>query len=488
MPLPSRSPVGTRATRERRRSSRLRVRAHRQTFQSAAVAPGATRPGADSAEVDGRGLDDLCRAAGGAVVRPVQVRVRDHQVGRRRTPLGQSPRWCAHPRPASRRTADETAVDGRPDALVGLRARDDDPPDTARPPAPLRARCPRTRRRSSSARAPPPRRACQLGDVLPAVAAVRRGCRPSAGSTPPAPARRAPGRRGGGSWRPPHPGDERRRSRRSARRSPAAPSRVVLRVSSSMPPLRRDATPRCTVRCARLGSPCDEHPGRHQGRGLVRARPRRGRVHGVAFVDVDMTELTQPRRCSPSARSRNVRFNVSEHTDSAFVNCRFSRCNFFDATFAPVQAHRQHLRRLRVRPAQGGGRQLVVRRALRRGTAAGPTSTGCGCARPTCRARAARARRSSDATCRRRAFDRRRLQRGQPAGQRPRRHRPADGHAHGTRRSTSARRSRSSRRSGWSSVSRSDRRDARRSDTPATADDSGVILVSGRPPPSPGRA
>jgi fluoroquinolone resistance protein len=53
----------------------------------------------------------------------------------------------------------------------------------------------------------------------------------------------------------------------------------------------------------------------------------------VAFVGVDLTEATT-RGCSfTECTFRDVRFNVSLHTDTAFVNCAFMGCNFFDARF-----------------------------------------------------------------------------------------------------------------------------------------------------------
>src|SRR6185437_16722330 len=53
----------------------------------------------------------------------------------------------------------------------------------------------------------------------------------------------------------------------------------------------------------------------------------------VAFLDVDMTELSSTGAVFTDCTFTNVRFNVSKHTESAFVNCTFSRCNFFDASF-----------------------------------------------------------------------------------------------------------------------------------------------------------
>ena len=56
----------------------------------------------------------------------------------------------------------------------------------------------------------------------------------------------------------------------------------------------------------------------------------------VKFVDLDMTEITNNGAVFTECTFRNTRFNASIHTDSAFLNCTFSGCNFFDATFAPM--------------------------------------------------------------------------------------------------------------------------------------------------------
>ncbi|MFI6514408.1 pentapeptide repeat-containing protein [Spirillospora sp. NPDC050679] len=65
------------------------------------------------------------------------------------------------------------------------------------------------------------------------------------------------------------------------------------------------------------------------------SRDLSGEEHeAVLFVDVDMTEASGRGAVFSDCTFRGVRFNVSEHTDSAFLNCTFVRCGFFDATFA----------------------------------------------------------------------------------------------------------------------------------------------------------
>ncbi len=54
----------------------------------------------------------------------------------------------------------------------------------------------------------------------------------------------------------------------------------------------------------------------------------------VAFLDVDMTELTNAGGVFDECTFRDVQFNASTHTDAAFTNCTFTHCSFFDATFA----------------------------------------------------------------------------------------------------------------------------------------------------------
>jgi fluoroquinolone resistance protein len=53
----------------------------------------------------------------------------------------------------------------------------------------------------------------------------------------------------------------------------------------------------------------------------------------VALVDVDMTEASSRGADFFECHFRGVRFNASVHEDSAFVNCTFTRCTFFDVTF-----------------------------------------------------------------------------------------------------------------------------------------------------------
>ncbi len=53
----------------------------------------------------------------------------------------------------------------------------------------------------------------------------------------------------------------------------------------------------------------------------------------VAFVDLDMTEVENDGAVFTECTFRRARFNVSRHSNAAFVNCTFSGCNFFDASF-----------------------------------------------------------------------------------------------------------------------------------------------------------
>ena len=54
---------------------------------------------------------------------------------------------------------------------------------------------------------------------------------------------------------------------------------------------------------------------------------------GIAFIDVDMTEVVDVGSVFEDCTFRGVRFNVSTHTNAAFLRCTFSGCSFFDATF-----------------------------------------------------------------------------------------------------------------------------------------------------------
>ncbi len=58
----------------------------------------------------------------------------------------------------------------------------------------------------------------------------------------------------------------------------------------------------------------------------------------VAFVDIDMTELTSKGTIFTKCSFRGVRFNASRHASSAFLNCSFHRCTFFDAAFVDCKA------------------------------------------------------------------------------------------------------------------------------------------------------
>lgn len=54
----------------------------------------------------------------------------------------------------------------------------------------------------------------------------------------------------------------------------------------------------------------------------------------VAFVEVDLSEVVTEGALFEECVFQGVRFNVSEHRASAFVNCVFTRCSFFDAAFS----------------------------------------------------------------------------------------------------------------------------------------------------------
>ena len=57
------------------------------------------------------------------------------------------------------------------------------------------------------------------------------------------------------------------------------------------------------------------------------------RYSRVAFIDVDMTEVSNKGALFSECTFRQCRFNVSTHSDAAFLNCTFTRCTFFDARF-----------------------------------------------------------------------------------------------------------------------------------------------------------
>jgi len=54
---------------------------------------------------------------------------------------------------------------------------------------------------------------------------------------------------------------------------------------------------------------------------------------GVAFIGVDLSEITTDAATFEGCTFRDVRFNVSQHARSAFLNCTFAGCNFFETTF-----------------------------------------------------------------------------------------------------------------------------------------------------------
>ena len=63
---------------------------------------------------------------------------------------------------------------------------------------------------------------------------------------------------------------------------------------------------------------------------------------------------------------QNVRFNVSRHTDAAFINCTFTHCSFFDATFTRCKLVGSKLDRCTLTLLKVYGGRLVVLRAVRR--------------------------------------------------------------------------------------------------------------------------
>lgn len=54
---------------------------------------------------------------------------------------------------------------------------------------------------------------------------------------------------------------------------------------------------------------------------------------GCTFRRVDLTEATTRGVVFTDCVFGNVRFNASQHHDSAFLRCTFTRCEFFDAAF-----------------------------------------------------------------------------------------------------------------------------------------------------------
>lgn len=59
-----------------------------------------------------------------------------------------------------------------------------------------------------------------------------------------------------------------------------------------------------------------------------------GQSHArVAFVEVDMTGVRDRGAEFTECAFRDCKLNASTHHDAAFVNCTFTRCNFFNAEF-----------------------------------------------------------------------------------------------------------------------------------------------------------
>ncbi len=80
------------------------------------------------------------------------------------------------------------------------------------------------------------------------------------------------------------------------------------------------------------------------------------RYDAVLFTDVDLSDLEDRGASFDACTFRGIRFNASTHIDAAFTNCTFTGCNFFDAPVHGVQAGGQHVRPVRLRPADGRGR------------------------------------------------------------------------------------------------------------------------------------
>src|SRR4051794_2376853 len=53
----------------------------------------------------------------------------------------------------------------------------------------------------------------------------------------------------------------------------------------------------------------------------------------VEFVDLDLTEASGVGAVFEECVFRHAKLNASVHTDAAFINCTFSRSNFFDVRF-----------------------------------------------------------------------------------------------------------------------------------------------------------
>src|SRR5207253_9638033 len=81
-------------------------------------------------EVDVLGLDSTGLPPGRRLIFPVQVRVRDDLVWRRRSPLRLIARRVSVADQGGVVSPDECAVDRRPDARIGLCTYDDEPSDS----------------------------------------------------------------------------------------------------------------------------------------------------------------------------------------------------------------------------------------------------------------------------------------------------------------------------------------------------------------------
>jgi fluoroquinolone resistance protein len=53
----------------------------------------------------------------------------------------------------------------------------------------------------------------------------------------------------------------------------------------------------------------------------------------MAFIDADLTEVSDVGAVFTDCTFLGCRFNLSQHSDAAFLNCTFSSCSFFQAEF-----------------------------------------------------------------------------------------------------------------------------------------------------------
>lgn len=73
------------------------------------------------------------------------------------------------------------------------------------------------------------------------------------------------------------------------------------------------------------------------------------------FSDIDLTESTSRATTFEACVFRNVRFNASRHSDSAFLRCQFHRCNLFEAEFTGCKLVGSVFRDSALRPMRVAG-------------------------------------------------------------------------------------------------------------------------------------